>query len=424
MIVELITIGDEILDGRRVDTNTAWLGRKLTLLGFPPQFRTSVTDRIQDIAHAFSVAMERAEVVISTGGLGPTADDVTFEALGKALNEPMIFHSDIYEKILKRFETRGLECPPNNRKQALLPQSAIPLENALGTAPGCHVVKKNKHLFCFPGVPKEMKALFETFVPAIFSKQIKAQKRIERIYHFVGIAESVLEERLDKLELSRMPNADVRIAYTAHFPTLEVTLSICFLNGADPQKIFQQLDEKIETHFESELVGIGEPLEVRLVELLKTKKLKIAIAESMTGGRVSAKIVDVPGSSEVLDLGVVAYSNGMKTSLLGVEKNTLNQFGAVSEEVALEMARGVRKQANADIGLSITGIAGPSGGTDQKPVGLTFIGYVGPNFECVSGGQTDSVLEEVQKHVFRWDRSWNRQIATAQALKLVLKNIR
>jgi nicotinamide-nucleotide amidase len=411
VIVELLTLGDELLDGRRVDTNTAWIGRALTAMGAPPRFRQTVTDRSGDIEEAFRRALGRADVVISTGGLGPTADDITIEALGKALGRGLEFHHEIWEKIRRRFEARKLRPTDSNRKQAFLPAGGREIPNDHGTAPGCIVEEAGKLVFCLPGPPREMNPLFDLGVrPELERKLGVLGRRTERIYHFVGLPESYVEEAIDRCELGKIPGGEIRIAYTESFPFIDVTLSILPEQPDKSDEMAETADRTIRKEMGAYLIATGaDTAEACVIDGFRKAGLKLAVAESMTGGLLSGRLVDVAGSSDVLDRGFIVYSNESKVELLGVSEETLKTVGAVSEACALEMASGARKRARTDVGVSTTGIAGPSGGAAEKPVGLTYVAWVGPDFE------------EVKRYQFRWDRNRNRMMAVYEALRGLIR---
>ncbi len=412
MIVEILTFGDELLDGRRVDTNTAWLGRRFTAYGVPPRFRQTVSDRPEDIANAFRLALERSDFILSTGGLGPTADDVTFEALGKALGQPLVFHDEIFHRIEARFHDRGLRCPEANRRQADLPEGAVEIPNDWGTAPAIRLETRGKLIFCLPGVPVEMENLFERGVRPQIERLLSASgRRVEKIYCFTGLGETFVEEAVQKCRLGEIPGGEIRIAYTVTFPVVDVTLSVLPESPEGAQAMLVRADRAIRRELGDHLLTEGnETPEQRLLEALKKRSRTLAVAESVTGGMIAAQLVGVPGSSDVLRGAVVAYSNESKVSLLGVLPSTLEKFGAVSQACALEMARGAQKKFGSDYAVATTGIAGPGGGTPEKPVGLTFIAWVGPD------------LELVRRYHFRWERNRNRMAATYESFRELIRH--
>lgn len=256
MIVELITIGDELLDGRRVDTNTAWLGRKFTAAGTPPRFRQTMTDRKEDIAKAFRMALDRSDFIVSTGGLGPTMDDLTFESLAYALDQELEYRPKIFEKIKARFEEKGYRCTESNRRQAYLPKGSKDLSNDVGTAPGCRVEVKKKVIFALPGVPREMQAMFERNVLPEFEKRTNTQiGSLERIYKFTGLAESLLEERIETCRLHDMEGASIRVAYTASFPQIDVTISLRPTGKNRAEDLIKESDQRIRAELGDHLIA-------------------------------------------------------------------------------------------------------------------------------------------------------------------------
>ncbi len=407
MIVEILTLGNELLDGRRVDTNTAWLGRQLTGYGFPPRYRQSTSDHVDDIAAAFRLAISRSDLVISTGGLGPTADDLTFEGLAQATDRTLQFHPSIWAQIEERFHRRGLSCPISNRRQAMLPEGAEEVPNDLGSAPGCRIQIGSCVVFALPGVNSEMKHLFERgVVPEIEKRLGKTSVVGERAFTFVGLPESHLEELLDQAGLTERFGSRLSIALTASFPTIGVTLHATAEREKETDKMLQEAETALLEKLGDYWVGTDEQtVEREIISTLKERSLKLAVAESLTGGMLASRFVDVPGSSSVVDRGVVAYSNESKTELLGVSPQTLEKFGAVSEECAIEMAAGLLDRSNTQVAVSTTGIAGPDGGSEEKPVGLTYVAWLGTDFR------------EVQRYQFRWDRNRNRMLTVFEALK-------
>jgi len=400
VIVEILTFGDELLDGRRIDSNSGWLGRRLTSLGVPPRFHQTVADTMEDSVAALRLALSRSDFVLCTGGLGPTQDDLTFEAVAQAFGQKLTLRPEVWERVRGIFESRGVPCPESNRRQALLPEMAKVLDNLIGTAPGCSLEIGQRILFCLPGVPVEMTELFELYVAPELRKRLGEKRRLEKVYKFVGLGESLLEERLEKAGLRQDGKADLRVAYTASFPQIDVTLS------SIDDSTLQKADRLVRRELEEFLVAIdAETLEANVLEICRKRKLTLAVAESITGGQIGSLLVGVPGSSDVLDRGFVTYSNRSKVELLGVKSETLERHGAVSEECAMEMARGAKEKARVDVAVAVTGIAGPAGGSPEKPVGLTYVAWVGPDFE------------EVRRYQFRWERNRNRMLAAYEALK-------
>ena len=377
MIVEFLTFGNELLDGRRIDTNTAWIGRFLAGYGLEARFRQTTQDRKEDIKAAFRLAISRSDLIISTGGLGPTLDDITFESLAEAVNVPLEYHADIFARIEKKYQARGIPCPPSNKRQAMLPKGSKAIDE-VGTAPGVYMEIDGKMIFCFPGVPFEMERMVKTFlVEKLKNKIFKPVTQLG--YTISGIAEAIVEEKILENGLDRHAHADISIAYTASPFTVDVTFSLSPHSNHSKDLILTDMDRKFRELFQANLIQWnGQPIEEHLVQWFLNRKWTLSLAESITGGLITSALVNVPGCSNVLDRGLVTYSYPAKMELLGVQGSTLEQSGAVSVECVLEMARGLKERAKSDIALSICGIAGPGGTTDLKPLGLTYICYVGP----------------------------------------------
>lgn len=407
MKIELITFGRELLDGRRVDTNSAWLGRQFISMGFAPQYHQTVDDTVEDSMAAIRLALSRSDWIIATGGLGPTADDLTFEALGRALEQNLTFRPEVFEQIQARFLERGRVCPDSNRRQACLPEKGEVLANPLGTAPGCRVEVDGRRIFCLPGVPSEMIYLFSRYVVPEFRQQMgDARKWVERSYQFLGIGESQLEEWIERSDVRSVQGGEVEIAYTSHFPHVDVTLRLAPEREEDTTAMCEEADRRLRADLGEYLMAVDDQtLEARVVDVFRQRNLRLAVAESMTGGLITSQLVNVPGASAVLERSYVTYSNLSKIEQLGVSQETLRIMGAASKACALEMARGARIVSGADVGIASTGIAGPTGERPGKPVGLTYLAWAGPG------------VEEVREYQFRWERNRNRMLAAFEALR-------
>ena len=393
MNVELLTLGHELLDGRRVDTNAAWIGRFLSALGLQVRFRQTTLDDKQDIIDAFKLALSRCDIVISTGGLGPTQDDLTFEALADSLGRNLEYHPDVEKKILERYAARNIPCPPSNRRQAMLPKGAIAIPNPNGTAPGCFIDLQPKMIFAFPGVPLEMEWMFHHFFLETILARLKARPLFQHGYSLSGMAESRVEEKIQSLGLDRLDGADIHLAYTASQSEVEITYSITPHDLSEKNKIISDLDEKFTSAFQDYLIRWnGKRVEEHIVDKFQENKWKLALAESMTGGLVTSKIVDVPGCSLMLHEGLVTYSYDSKMALLDVKSETLKDHGAVSVECIREMARGIRKKTNSTFSLATSGVAGPGGGSEKKPVGTTYLCWVGPKLEKENGSEAEEKI--------------------------------
>jgi nicotinamide-nucleotide amidase len=377
VIVEFLTFGNELLDGRRIDTNTAWIGRFLAGYGLEARYRQTTQDRLEDIKASFQLALSRSDLIISTGGLGPTLDDITFEGLAVAVNVPLEYRADIFAGIEKKYAARGIPCPPSNKRQAMLPKGSVAIE-AVGTAPGVYMEIDGKMIFCFPGVPHEMEAMVKTFL----ADKLKTRtfKPVTQIgYSISGIAEAVVEEKILEKGLDKNSDAEVSIAYTASPYTVDVTFSVLPNDPKNKDQVLKNIDLEFRQLFQSNLIKWNDkPIEQHIVQWFLDQKWTLSLAESITGGLITSSLVNVPGCSNMMDRGLVTYSYPSKMDLLGVEGSTLEQHGAVSAQCVLEMARGLLKKSKTQIGLSICGIAGPGGSTAEKPLGLTYICWVGP----------------------------------------------
>jgi nicotinamide-nucleotide amidase len=382
---EILCVGTELLLGQILNTNSQFLSQELAKLGINCFYQTTVGDNKTRIIASIRQALQRAHLVLITGGLGPTPDDLTTECVAATFDVPMIFDQSVCDRIEEFFKQRGYPMPQSNRKQAMRPEGADILPNPSGTAPGI-IWEVSKDLLAkagienadaeriimtFPGVPSELKGMWKSTAAPFLQTKFGEQALYSVDLKHYGIGESALAEKYD--ELLEMANPTVapyagrgecRLRVTARADNLGAAKALAapiireIMQGSGTL-CYGRDDENLET-----VVG----------KLLREKKLKIAFAESCTGGLTSARMTDVAGSSDYLDMSIVTYSNAMKIKMLGVDEFMLQQQGAVSEECAHAMAVGVRNLGEADIGIGITGIAGPSGGTDEKPVGLVYIG--------------------------------------------------
>lgn len=372
MQAEIITIGDELLIGMTVDTNSAWMANELTATGFKVYQITSISDKREHILKAVDEAMGRSELVLVTGGLGPTSDDITKQTLADYFGSKLVINDDVFEFIRQMIDARGLEMNENNRRQALVPDNCIVLENGRGTAPGMMFERNGHILVSMPGVPYEMKYIMETHLIPYIKTRFKREAIVYRLVMTYGTFEAKLAEILEDFE-QELPE-DVKIAYlpTAGIIKLRITAS-----GTDEEDALQKVNlqiKKLETIIPRYIYGYdGVMPEEAAGGLLREKGMTVSTAESCTGGIVSSMITSVPGSSDYFTGSVVAYNNSIKISELGVDREIIEKKGAVSEEVARQMAEGIRKRFRTDIGLSVTGIAGPGGGTGEKPVGTVWI---------------------------------------------------
>ena len=405
MKAEIIIIGDEILYGQTIDTNSAFIAEKLGELGVEVNYKTAVGDEVKKIVEAVHLAQRRVDLTITTGGLGPTSDDLTVKAIAKAFKRTLIFHPEILKKIEARFKTRGIEMPKINQNQALIPQGAKTLENPLGSAPGILIEEDKKIFIALPGVPKEMKAMLEQEVIPRLKTKIGKTKIVHRKIRTTGIIESKLYEKIKDLLKDLI---EIKVAFLPGYQGVDLRLTANLKTSSKSKDALTQLEEKIKERIGEFIYGYDEQtLEEMVGKILKEKGKTLSLAESCTGGMVAARITNISGSSDYFERGVVSYSNQTKMEILGVPKELLDKFGAVSPEVALAMAKGIRQISKTDLGLSVTGIAGPTGGTKEKPVGLIYIGLA------------DSQKSWVEKFLFGQDRMINRERASQATLNMV-----
>jgi nicotinamide-nucleotide amidase len=371
----LLAIGDEIVAGLTTDTNSGFLAEQLRAIGVEPVAGFAVPDDEQAMARAWERALAEAEVAISTGGLGPTADDLTTSVVARLAGRPLRLDERSLSIIEERFRGRGMEMPENNRRQALFPEGSTIVPNPLGTAPGfiCPVGRGGaiRHVVCLPGVPREMKRMaVETVIPWLEGLN-PGRRFLSRTFSTFGLAESRLDELLEGV----VAPSEARLAFRAAFPRVQARLTVAGAPDEDLEGRLDALEARVLERLGTHLYAIGdEGMEETVGRLLRERGLTLALAESCTGGLIGHRITEVPGSSEYFLVGVVSYSNDAKERLLGVRPETLRDFGAVSTQAAEEMAAGVRRLSGADLGLSTTGIAGPGGGSPDKPVGTVCVG--------------------------------------------------
>lgn len=380
MKATILAIGDEIVVGTTTDTNSGFLAQLLRSTGVEVTGFITVADDIPAILTAFRRALEDADLVVTTGGLGPTSDDLTTACVADYAGVPLELDEPSLADIEERFRGRGLEMPANNRKQALFPRGAFILANPDGTAPGfvCEVPRPggSGYIASMPGVPREMRKMAETRLLPWLAGKVGHAAFGARTYSVVGLTES----RMDELMEGAIDPALGRLSFRAAFPRLQVRISVAGASEEEVTRRLEELDRPVRERLGDAIYGIGDVgLEETVGDLLRERKLTVAVAESCTGGLIGHRLTDVPGSSDYFLLGVVAYANEMKKGLLGVQESTLVEFGAVSEEVVREMAQGAREASGAAIGVATSGIAGPGGGTEAKPVGTVCIGIATPD---------------------------------------------
>lgn len=375
MKAAFLAIGDEIVGGLTTDTNSGFIAGVLRDVGVQPVAGFSVPDDEDAIARTLERAMEEADLVVCTGGLGPTADDLTTVVVARVAGQELRLDEGSLEAIRERFRSRGMEMTENNRKQALFPASATVIPNPNGTAPGfvCPITRggRERWVACFPGVPRETRPMVRDWLVPWVAERQPGTRFASRTYSTFGLTES----RLDELLAGVVSADEARLAFRAAFPRIQARLTVSGRAGDDLEARLDEIDRRVRERLGHHLYATGDQgLEEVVGALLRERKLTLAVAESCTGGRIGDWITNVPGSSEYFLLGVATYSNEAKHEVLGVRPRTLAAYGAVSTQTAEEMAMGARRHAGADLGLSTTGIAGPGGGTPDKPVGTVCIG--------------------------------------------------
>jgi competence/damage-inducible protein CinA-like protein len=411
MVVELVNTGTELMLGRVLNTHQHWLCRQLSDLGYAVARQIAVPDASREIESAVREALTRADLIIVTGGLGPTSDDRTREAVAALLGRKLREDSDTLARMESWFAARNRSMPPSARVQALVFEGADVLPNLHGTAPGIAVhVKPNSFrkngseswLFLLPGPRRELKPMFaDRVVPRLRGILPEEQRLYCRVLRTTGLPESIVEQRIEG-PLDGLVREGLELGYSAQPGQVDVRLAA---HGHGAENIVERADIRVRAELESAVFGIGdETLEEVVVRLLEGRTKTLAVAESCTGGNIAHRLTNIPGASVVFRCGWVTYSNESKHRLLGVRTESLDQFGAVSEEVAREMAVGACRAARTDYAIAVTGIAGPTGGTPEKPLGTVFIALASP--EAV----------EVTRWLNLWDRTTFKEVTSHQAL--------
>lgn len=371
MIAEIIAVGTEITMGNTLNTNSQYISNKLLDLGIETYYHTSVDDDSKRLSNVINIALERADIIITTGGLGPTGDDLTKEIVSKSLDLGLEMNSEMETEIEKMFLNLGKIMTNNNRKQASKPIGSQFLKNEIGTAPGIYIKKGGKKIIMMPGPPREMTLMFDKeVVPLLKGNNFIIQRSINTI----GIGESSLETQLLSMGLTTN-TSNIFVSTFAGEGSVEIKIIGKGSNKDTIEEDINKVVQRIQYDFKDNIYGYDNiSIEESLINLLKNRKYKLGLCESCTGGLIASKITRIPGASSVLDRAIVSYSNKSKIEELNVNKNTLEKYGAVSKETAYEMAKGLLESTKSlDIVLSITGLAGPEGGTIEKPIGLVYI---------------------------------------------------
>lgn len=404
VFAEIISIGDEILSGSTLDTNAHWLTCELTDMNISVIRRHTISDDRDEIVHALKSVSPKTDIVMITGGLGPTRDDITKKTITEYFSGMLVFSDEYYKNILEKLKKRNPLIPASNKEQAFIPDNAEILPNVTGTAAGLLFRDKGRRIFVLPGVPSEMKQIFSESIGPVLKKLTLEKFRI-LIFRTTGIMESEIVDRIDE-GLDKFN--DIKVGY---YPSVfGVTLKIA-LRKDDPREvedirtyIYKAIGEYIFTEDNRDLTEV-------VAALLLSKKWRLAVAESCTGGLISHRITENSGSSRYFLEGRITYSNESKINQLGVSLHTLNKFGAVSKETVIEMAEGLKKISEAEVVLSISGIAGPGGGTPDKPVGTVWICVITPD------------KMETRHILFNKSRSLNKAYASQAALELLRRSL-
>ena len=401
MKAEIITVGTEILLGDILNTNCRYLSRELAAMGIEMYYQITVGDNEERLLKTLKESLNRSDIVICTGGLGPTEDDITKEVCAKYFGYKLELHKPSLDAMIERFKHMNRVPTKNNEKQAYFPKEAYILKNDNGTAPGCIMEKEGKMIVVLPGPPREMESMFENYVKPYLSKLTDDVIESE-VLRIIGVGESKVENDILDI-IDSQTNPTIATYAKGYECTLRITAKAKSVEEA--KELIKPMSDEMKRRFGQSLYATGEAsIEEVVSKMLVENNLKIAVAESCTGGMVSASLINYPGISSVFMEGCVTYSNEAKMKSLGVKKETLDVYGAVSDKCAKEMASGVAARYNTNIGIATTGIAGPDGGTDEKPVGLVYFGiYI--NGKVIS-----------KKYVFNGDRQGVRERATRTIL--------
>ena len=407
MKVGILTIGNELTSGKTQDTNSSFIARELNVPGWQVAAMMSVGDDENAIRGGLNYIMGISDAVIVTGGLGPTADDITTVAIASTFSLKLYTNEDVLRHIQGLFEKHRLKWTPNNAKQAVFPEGAETICNPIGTAWGFSLKRNGIIVAVIPGVPAEVRRMLPEGVIPLFRREFteEAQYVESRTIKLFGIAEAGVDQALADVDLAGL---GVNIGFYPNFPENHVVLIARHASEAEAKKKLKKAEGYVKERLRDYIFAYDrETLESLVASLLTERKLTLAVAESCTGGLITDRLTDIPGSSAFLERGVVTYSNVSKTELLGVPEQVLHEFGAVSEQTAILMAEGVRKIGKTDLGLAVTGIAGPTGGTEEKPVGTVFIAL------------TDGKKTICHRSFYRWDRRRIKMVSSQSALMML-----
>jgi len=412
MKVGILTIGNELISGKTQDINSSYIARLMTVQGWHVPVAMSVPDDERAIREALSYCMSLSDAVVVTGGLGPTADDITTAAIAGAFGLNLYTDEIALENLKDKFEKYQIKWTDNNAKQAVFPEGARTLQNPVGTAWGYFLKRTGKVIAVVPGVPAEVQRMVpEGVVPILRRELADTALHIEnRTIKLSGITEARVDQTLADVNFRTL---GVDVGFYPNFPEIQVVLTARCATEKEAKARIKNAERNVSERLQQYIFAYDQDtLESIVAGLLTEKKLTLAVAESCTGGLITDRLTDVPGSSVFLERGVIAYSNEAKTSLLDVPEDVLKNFGAVSEQVAVLMAEGARNIGGCDLGIATTGIAGPTGGTEEKPVGTVFIALA-------NGRKT------ICRHYsFRWDRRRNKTITSQTALMMLKRYLK
>ena len=404
MRAEIIATGTELLSGGVPETNTLFLSEEILLVGLETAFKTVVGDDEKDMEEALRRAMDRADVVIVTGGIGPTEDDITRKVIAKIVKRRLVLNEDAFKAIHARLSGRREYASANDR-QALIPAGARLLQNPVGSAPGFFLDEGNTFIAVLPGVPKEMTTMFKEGLRPVLAERFGGKAFIKRrILRTCGMSESAVNQVIQDIMKCEAP----AVGLTAKETGVDIRIVSREPDAERAQSLVDTTETAIRKRLGDVVYGVeGLSMEEVVGALLKQRRIKLSVAESCTGGLIGARITNIAGSSEYFERGAVVYSNVSKSEMLGVPGELIERYGAVSSEVAAAMAQGIRQTAKTDLGLAVTGIAGPGGGTEQKPVGLVYTALA-----SAQGVKTD-------EHRFLGNREQVRMKASQMALDMV-----
>ncbi len=411
MNASILSIGDELLIGQTVNTNASWIGNELNKLGYKIKNQLSISDDLNEIINSLDYLSSQNDVIIITGGLGPTKDDITKTALCKYFGAELVLDSLAFDNLEKYYQERGRTLTETNISQAYVPNNAKSLQNSVGAAPGTFYDLSGKYYFSLPGVPKEMKAIFTENIFSILKQKIESSGVTiygNKLIYTTGIPESTLSDLLEEFEAN---NKQIKLAYLPSFKGVKLRIDTEGINLGEINSKIDDAIAKIKVVLFDYFIDSENDILTTVVNLLKEKKIKISVAESCTGGMLGQQLTTLSGSSNFFEGGIISYSNEIKNKFLNVSEQTLSEFGAVSEETAFQMALNCRIKFNTDYAISITGIAGPNSDYSDKPVGTVYIGIASKNDV------------KVEKFIFGKEREMNRELSCTYALKMLYNEV-